>query len=83
MKNTASVLFIAGNKEGVNEVRLTFNDDYHLNDYSYCPKGMKVNKANVHEGIEAKRWEQDFVPVVIDDETEWFLKSSFKEFEDD
>ena len=83
MKNTASVLFIAGYREGVVEVRLTFNDDYYLDDESYCPKGMRVNKANVHEGIEAKRWEQDFVPVVIDDETEWFLKSSFKEYEDD
>lgn len=85
-------------KEGVNDMRLTFNDDYELNyDGSYCPKGMKVKTTDkVHEGIAAEREEQGFLPVVIEyamdwnDEfiemepvTEWFHKNSFKEFEDD
>ena len=69
---------------GHRRVKLTFNDDYLEDENGPYSKGMIVEtNDNIHEGFMAKRWEQGFIPVVIDDETEWFLKSSFKDFEDD
>lgn len=71
-------------KEGVNVMRLTFNDDYLEDEDGPYSKGMIVETNDkIHEGFAAKRWEQDFIPIVIDDETEWFHKCSFEEFNHD
>ena len=73
-------------------MKYTFKEDSHWDEKGYCPKGMIVDKAFVDEGIEAKNWEQDFVPVVItevmdwneefieiDPQKDWFHKNSFEE----